>query len=117
MVKLDNWQAKAEKAGERRIVGKQRKQQRDKTRSNKALSQKLLALIDQHNDRLISHADDSSSPLEIHAWTDSAPTGYGVEAVDERDPKTPEKKKGRPRSNSEIFLTRTPQSGGFGGKK
>lgn len=93
MVKLDNWQTKAEKAAERRTVGKQRKQQRDRTRSNKALAQKLLAFLDQHNDMLLSSLSYSSSPLEIHIWTDLAPSDYSVDTADDRESKTPEKKK------------------------
>ena len=110
MVKLDNWQTKAEKVVERRIASKQRRQQRDKTRSNKALSQKLFAWIDQNSKRLISQ-NENNSPLDIHVWTDSEPSSYNavVEIIDEEA--TPEKKKGKPRSNSEIALPQSPTSG------
>eukprot|EP00566_Odontella_aurita_P033285 CAMPEP_0113569352 /NCGR_PEP_ID=MMETSP0015_2-20120614/24369_1 /TAXON_ID=2838 /ORGANISM="Odontella" /LENGTH=50 /DNA_ID=CAMNT_0000472019 /DNA_START=551 /DNA_END=700 /DNA_ORIENTATION=- /assembly_acc=CAM_ASM_000160 len=48
MVKLDNWQTKAERAAERRRETKARKARRDRTRRNKALAQGALGMIDEH---------------------------------------------------------------------
>jgi hypothetical protein len=67
MVKLDNWETKAEKSAERRIAAKERKQQRDQNRYYKLLSQKLLAFLDS------IHASREADTLEIHLWTDSKP--------------------------------------------
>ena len=123
MVKLDNWQTKAEKAVERRIATKQRKQQRDKTRSNKALSQKLLGMMDHYHSKMIANGSiaTSSSPLEVHVWTDIPPKKTLSSTILEEEMiefKTPEKKKGRPRSNSDVsyMSSSSPQSGSKKGR-
>ena len=123
MVKLDNWQTKAEKAVERRIAAKQRKQQRDRTRSNKVLSQKLFALLDLNTDRLLSnHNHHNHDDLTMHVWTDIMPKSYcndiqrnlqeeEEEEADQRGGSSPSptsKKGRRPRSKSDAAAFASP---------
>ena len=71
MVKLDNWETKASRAAERRTATKQRKQERERKRSNKLQAQNLLALLDHYGEKILAQ---SSSLIDIHIWTDSIPT-------------------------------------------
>ncbi|KAG7357253.1 hypothetical protein IV203_001941 [Nitzschia inconspicua] len=66
MVKLDDWETKAEKAAQRRIAAKERKQQRDQNRHYKLLSQRLISFLD-------TIPATCDTPLEMHLWTDSRP--------------------------------------------
>jgi hypothetical protein len=80
MVKLDNWETKAEKAAERRTVSKQKKQQRDRTRMNKAMAQQLLSFLDEHNGRILLSCSNNGSTngpsLKVHVWTDMTPSSF-----------------------------------------
>ena len=128
MVKLDNWQTKAEKAAERRIASKQKKQQRDRNRLNKSLGQQLLSFLDEHNDQIlistsVASPSSSSSSLEIHIWTDMMPSSFdstifdGDQDNNEDDfleesstPSCKTKKGGRARSGSLNCYPNSPDS-------
>ena len=81
MVKLDNWQTKAEKAAERRTISKLKKEQRDRTRINKSLAQQLLTFLDEHNDQILLRSSlllSPSSVPKLHVWTDSIPSSFDL---------------------------------------
>jgi hypothetical protein len=106
----DSWQTRAEKAAERRTVSKENKHQRDRRRLNKSLAQGLLNFLQEKNHSILLSAStgkSNGSDLNIHLWTDSAPTGHPFTSLltDEEDDNfesasSPDKRKGRPRSNS-----------------
>eukprot|EP00934_Nitzschia_sp_Nitz4_P001544 Nitzschia sp. Nitz4//scaffold236_size30323//19042//21951//NITZ4_007988-RA/size30323-processed-gene-0.23-mRNA-1//-1//CDS//3329543493//1544//frame0 len=136
MVKLDNWETRAEKAAERRKESKQKKHQRDRTRKNKALGQALFSFLNQHNDAILL-SSISKQDLYVHIWTDSSPSDptnddklaeddelpasrkYRPRSLshsespnlDQVEPSTPKgKKNGRNRSNSDASKNQTPSS-------
>lgn len=108
----DSWQTKAEKAAERRTLSKENKHQRDRRRLNKSLAQALLTFLQENNHSILLSAStgtNKDADVNIHLWTDSTPTGHPFLSLTKDEdpsednfgfPSTPEKRQGRPRSNS-----------------
>jgi hypothetical protein len=108
MVKVnDSWETRAFEAAERRRATKQRKEEKNRKRSQKLNAQNLLTLLDQFGDQLLMAK--STSSLEIHMWTDSMPSDYDIDSVADDNMATPPKM-GRSRSNSYVTPPSTPQA-------
>lgn len=106
MVKVnESWETRAFEAAERRRATKQRKEEKNKKRSQKLNAQHLLALLDNFGDQLL--VTERNHSLEVHMWTDCMPTDYDVDRWTESMMTPP--RKGRSRSNSFVTPTSTPQ--------
>ena len=69
MVKLDNWETKAEKAAERRVRSKELKNRKQQTRQHKALAQQLLSFLQDNNDAILRSSCEPEITMDI--WTDT----------------------------------------------
>jgi len=97
MVKLDNWQTKAEKAALRRIQSKQLKTQKQTTRQNKLAAQTFMAFLQEHNDAIVQ---SSTSPeIRIDIWAD-AKSAKEQQQEQQQQQQVTTIGEGRPRSSS-----------------
>lgn len=99
MVKLDNWETKAEKAAIRRIEAKKRKQRRDQTRCHKLSAKQLLNFLG-------SLPDQSKEETNVHIWVETL-SKDGSDVHESGEHQTPSSSHASPKKASSKRRTKT----------
>ena len=93
-----NWQRRVELNESRRNEAKQKKLRSEEKKAYKSLVQKLLSVLERHDNVIWQHLEEKA--WEIHIWVDSIPSDEVEPSINTWDEKSTKSSRSRDRSLS-----------------